>query len=295
MGAAPQRPGDVLARTLVRRLVRRDDPDRGRWAVIAAVWVHLAGLGLLALCSWTAPTPPRPAPVELTILVPVPAPPPPTPPRSGEGARPGVRPPAGPSPERATAGAPGPGAAADAPPAGDDVPAADPVTAARVRVRVRPPTPVDPVAQLRSDLGWAAIDRDHLPEASAVLSLVDSASPAGQGGVAEPDVVFRPAADVAGSELGDFVEDLERRVLERWSSMNLDPHARALGIQGDVTVRYRVRRNGATTDVRVVRSSGIPGLDGMAVRSIPPRVGRLPATYPGEELQHEVRLRYRNP
>lgn len=275
------------ARTLVRRLVRRDDVERRRWAVIGAVWVHLGLVGALAMVPWTRPAAgPAPERVELVVLVEA-EPPPAAPAASTPNPAPHEGDP------RRTSAPPGPiepVVAAAAEPEAARPPAEQP--AGRVRAAVG----VDPVSQLRAELGWAAFDRSALPERAAALSLVEgSGSVAQSAGFDDADVSFRPASELEGSALGPYVEDLERRVMDRWSAMELDIQARALGIQGDVTVRYRIRRSGATADVRVARSSGLPALDGMAIRAIPARVGRLPVGFEGEELHHEVTLRYRNP
>jgi TonB family protein len=273
------------ARTLVRRLVRRDDVERRRWAVIGAVWAHLGLVGALAMVPWARPADEQaPERVELVVLVDaeeapaLPTAPTPNPaPREGD-------------PRRASA-PPGPIEPVTAPTAPEPEAAGPPMER-----RARAVVSGDPVSQLRAELGWAAFDRSALPERAATLSLVaGSGAVSPSGGFDDAEVSFRPASELEGSALGPYVDDLERRVMDRWSAMELDIQARALGIQGDVTVRYRIRRSGATADVRVARSSGLPALDGMAIRAIPARVGRLPAAFEGEELHHEVTLRYRNP
>jgi TonB family protein len=280
------------ARTVVRRLLRRDGADARWWAAIGAVWAHLVALGVaLQVHGPTTPVPSPPPVVELVVLAaPAPSPEPvvPTPPTPRVAGDPGE------GPLGATAGRWEP--PEDVPEAEPEGEGGPPLKAQIVRSRRRA-LAEDPVEELRRALGWAAIDRENLPERSAVLSLVGPGDPgpAAPGLFTEPDVAWEPAPALAGAPLGDYVATLERAILERWSSMDLDVHARAIGIQGDVTVRYRIRRSGTTSDVRVVRSSGLPSLDGMAIRAIPARLPRIPDAVGREELHHEITLRYRNP
>ncbi len=273
----------------MRRVLRRDARDERRWALIGAVWVHLAGAVGLALLPGLprGEAPPPEVLVELVVLPPEPeaepiavvsdAPRPLAESRRGEGW-----------------GATDEGVSSVAEVATGPIAAP---THAQVNLTT-PEPPTDAVDDLRRSLGWQ-LDHDLLRERTATLSLVGGplqtqGAPPDTTWV-EPDVIWAPAAGFAGSALGDYVTGLEAAVMARWSRMDLEPHAQALGIQGNVTVRYLVRRSGQTSEVRVVRSSGLPALDGMAVRAIPPRVERIPDALGRAELHHEITLRYRNP
>ncbi len=103
------------------------------------------------------------------------------------------------------------------------------------------------------------------------------------------------AIDARGTELGAYINRVERLIAERWSELDLSPHARGVGKQGEVVLRYRILSSGRVDEVSVVRSSGVPELDRMAMASVPPRVPRIPRRVELSTLVHEIVLRYRNP
>jgi TonB family protein len=70
---------------------------------------------------------------------------------------------------------------------------------------------------------------------------------------------------------------------------------RARGLQGEVTVRYQVHPSGRVRGVTVVRSSGHPSLDALAVAAVPARLPRPPAAARPDGLVYEHTLGYRNP
>lgn len=157
---------------------------------------------------------------------------------------------------------------------------------------------VDPVQDLRDALGWGPIDRARLAARPAW------ADGLGSGGRApsSPQTVFdtervawTPAVNARGTPLGAYVTRLEDIVAARWRDLDLDLHDRAVGIQGEVAVRYVVHRSGAVSDVTVARSSGHPTLDAMARAAVPSRLPRFPSELEEEQVFHEVVLGYRNP
>ncbi|MEZ4240847.1 MAG: TonB family protein [Myxococcota bacterium] len=91
------------------------------------------------------------------------------------------------------------------------------------------------------------------------------------------------------------MQRVSERIEARWRDADLDVASRARGVQGEVTVRYAIRRDGRTFDVRVVRSSGNPELDEMARAAIPARTERFPRDLREQVVQHEITFRYRNP
>ncbi len=95
--------------------------------------------------------------------------------------------------------------------------------------------------------------------------------------------------------LGAWLQRAESLIVERWRGSDLDAHAKAMGLQGLVTVRYVVQGSGRVSEARVTRSSGNASLDQMALDAIPPRLPRLPREQRGEPLPHQITLRYRNP
>jgi TonB family protein len=98
-----------------------------------------------------------------------------------------------------------------------------------------------------------------------------------------------------GTPLGEWVQRAEEIVDERWRQLDLGTHDRAVGIGGQVTVRYVVRPGGRVIDKWVDLSSGHPTLDDMALSAIPTRLPRLPKEVEHDVLHHRMTLRYRNP
>jgi TonB family protein len=165
------------------------------------------------------------------------------------------------------------------------------------RRRIAAPGTADPVDELRRDLGFGPLDRDKLaprPAWAGELYQQGASSTSPQVALDVP-VDWKTAISTRGTALGMYVQRAEELIAARWNSQDLDAHSRAVGLQGDVTVRYKVTPDGRTTDRVIVRSSGNPILDRMAVASIPARLPRFPKDLERKPLQHEITLHYRNP
>jgi len=152
------------------------------------------------------------------------------------------------------------------------------------------------VAELREALGWGPLDRDELaprPEAPG-----RDGQPGGSdgGGRAVPDAhSWTSAVDARGTSLGAWAELVDQKVYGRWATLELPMEQRARGLQGEVTVRYHVLASGRVRGVDVVRSSGHPSLDTLAVSAVPARLPRPPAETRPHGVVYEHTLAYRNP
>jgi TonB family protein len=158
---------------------------------------------------------------------------------------------------------------------------------------------VDPIADLRADLGWGGIDRTRLQP---------RARPSGQFGMAGQNAmsqqrVLDPEFDVdtisyvqaRGTEIGEYTEKVYDEVQKAWYEMDLSDDEKALGIQGDVTIIFHVRRNGRVDDLSVLRSSGHALLDSMALAAVPNKLPRIPRKIQNSELLQQITFHYRNP
>jgi TonB family protein len=155
----------------------------------------------------------------------------------------------------------------------------------------------DPIEELREALGFGVLDRGELAPRPRAPGL-DHAAGASSSAPSAPfdlpaDLISE--VDARGTPLGRWVAAAGRRIEERWRGLDLSAHDRARGIQGDVTVCYRVLPSGRVLDVHVRRSSGLAGLDTMAVAAVPDRLPRPPRDHGGDGLVHCVTLRYSNP
>ena len=148
-------------------------------------------------------------------------------------------------------------------------------------------------------LGFAPIDRSRLGQRrtlqGAMFQDLGPGLTLDQPAAGEPDPAWQSADQLRGTPLGAYLQDIEAQVFARWRSTDLDTHARAIGIQGDVAVQYTISANGGVRDIRVTRSSGLPALDAMAVHAIPQHLPRLPQELGLTELRHEILFRYHNP
>ena len=113
--------------------------------------------------------------------------------------------------------------------------------------------------------------------------------------MADLAIDWQAAVETVGTPLGVWVARAEQRITTRWGGLDLEPHERALGLQGQVTVRYVVAPNGRVSEVGIARSSGNDQLDRMALDAIPTRLPRLPRERRDRPLHHQITLRYRNP
>lgn len=156
---------------------------------------------------------------------------------------------------------------------------------------------VEPVDAVREALGWGRLDREKIkphpgsaPAPSSMASVVGSSQ----------TVLDQPIDDVVmvsaeGTPLGTYTEQIYGVLQTRWYALDLDVHDKALGLQGEVTVIFRVLRTGKVTDVKVKKSSGIYNLDRMAVEAVPAHLPRIPREIEGPYVVQHVTFSYRNP
>jgi TonB family protein len=98
-----------------------------------------------------------------------------------------------------------------------------------------------------------------------------------------------------GTEIGEYTEKVYDEVQKAWYEMDLSDDEKALGIQGDVTIIFHVRRNGRVDDLSVLRSSGHALLDSMALAAVPNKLPRIPRKIQNSELLQQITFHYRNP
>jgi TonB family protein len=164
--------------------------------------------------------------------------------------------------------------------------------------RIAAPGTADPVDELREALGFGPLDRSKLaprPEWAGKLSDDGLADSSPQVALADLHVDWQTSVSTRETPLGQYIARATAAIDARWRTADLDPHSRALGIQGDVTVRYLIHPDGRTSDVVVVRKSGNPTLDQLAIQAIPARLDRFPRELGKTPIIHEITLRYRNP
>ncbi|HHO51401.1 MAG TPA: TonB family protein, partial [Deltaproteobacteria bacterium] len=159
------------------------------------------------------------------------------------------------------------------------------------------PGTADPVEELREALGFGPVDREQL-SARPAWAGPDGAhgrSDSSPQAVADVPIAWTTAVSTIGTPLGAWIQRCEALIAQRWRSRDLDPHARALGLQGQVTVRYVIQGTGRVSEAKVTRSSGNANLDQMALDAIPAKLPRLPRGLRSVPLHHQITLRYRNP
>ncbi|MBW1877068.1 MAG: TonB family protein, partial [Deltaproteobacteria bacterium] len=157
----------------------------------------------------------------------------------------------------------------------------------------------DPVEDLREALGWGGRDRSALqPRAAhAGARSFEGAVPTSPQAVVDEayDLDRVSWVDAAETPLGRYTERVHEAVNELWRAQDLDPDERARGIQGDVTIAFTVVRNGRTSNLELVKSSGHPGLDLLALRSVPRRMPRFPREVRIRRVLQRITFHYRNP
>lgn len=157
---------------------------------------------------------------------------------------------------------------------------------------------VEPVDELREALGWGKLDRSTLqPKIGTLGNEASSGLPPGS-----PQTVTKedPLAGVVfvavkGTPLGKYTEEVYAILEQRWFALDLDAHQKALGIQGDVGVVFRISRSGRVYDIDVTRSSGNRELDRMAISAIPERLPRVPSDVESATVVQHITFHYRNP
>jgi TonB family protein len=157
---------------------------------------------------------------------------------------------------------------------------------------------VESIADLRADLGWGGFERTQDQPRRIVPGTRQSegSMPTSPQSAAEALTVSLVAStDAVDSPLGRYRAALDREISKLWLTMDLSVHERALGIQGDVFVRFLVESDGKVSGKVLTRSSGYASLDSMALDAIPERLPRIPRDVDYQRIYHEYRFHYRNP
>lgn len=203
--------------------------------------------------------------------------------------------------ESASAPAPAPRSAAKVLP--KPIPVEDP----RDLVEAEPDPPVAPqpaatpdadsssfADDLRAALGWAPIPRTELHSSGGAAAALTHGEGSQQASFDAPiaDVMYVSAA---GTPLGTYTDKIYGILQDRWLGLDLDIESRAIGKQGDVSVVFRILANGKVEGVSVLRSSGNPDLDKMAVAAVPDRLPRFPRGLDEPSIMQQVKFSYRNP
>src|SRR5690606_4485024 len=94
--------------------------------------------------------------------------------------------------------------------------------------------------------------------------------------------------------LGRYTEGVYAIVQERWTDDDLDGHLKALGVQGRATVQFRIHRSGRVSALTLLKSSGHPSLDDLAMQAVPSRFERFPADLDDPTVLQEITFTYRN-
>jgi TonB family protein len=140
----------------------------------------------------------------------------------------------------------------------------------------------DPIEDLREALGWGGIDRSALRPPQAVVD-------------EEYDLARVSWVDATETPLGRYTDRVHEAIDTLWRAQDLEPDERARGIQGNVTIEFKVFRNGRVSNLELVKSSGHPGLDLIALRSVPRRLPRIPREVGVRSVLQRITFHYRNP
>jgi len=156
----------------------------------------------------------------------------------------------------------------------------------------------DPVKELRMALGWGGIDRDRFaprPEWAGTLAGAGAAHTSPQTAIDEVAISWETAVNAKGTRVGEYISQVEDIIGARWQRQDIGTHSRAAGIQGQVTVQYKIRPTGKVTNLELSRSSGNAALDQMALEAVPRKLPRFPSDLDRDLIPHRIVLRYRNP
>lgn len=158
---------------------------------------------------------------------------------------------------------------------------------------------VDPVRDVRQSLGWGEFDRDMLQPRPATYGMMgdNNARQSSPQAVLSEEIPLTDdiALTAQGTALGIYIQEIYEIVRDRWFTMDLDPHDKALGIQGQVTLQFVIHRNGKVSDLVLVSSSGHDALDQLAVEAVPLKLPRFNRGLRERAVRHQLVLRYRNP
>src|SRR5690606_26679917 len=92
-----------------------------------------------------------------------------------------------------------------------------------------------------------------------------------------------------GGPLGAYEATVRAAVVARWTSGPVPVEA-TLVDRHEVTLRFRILRSGEVVDVVLVKGSGVPALDAVALAAIPPRLPRFPRNLTGDSLVQALTL-----
>lgn len=104
----------------------------------------------------------------------------------------------------------------------------------------------------------------------------------GRGGIGAGGIASRGGA---GDGIGDLLRDIKRRVEQ---AKTYPDAARRAGMEGTVEIRFRIGRDGNAEAVEILRSSGHPELDEIAMQTI-----RRAGPYPAVSGRVRIPLSYR--
>jgi TonB family protein len=164
-----------------------------------------------------------------------------------------------------------------------------------------PPKPekkevVDPVAYLQQLFGWGAKDEeDPNPRAAdeGVRGAQSTPDASSRLVLDTPRDAPKARASARGTPLGTYLAIIEEKILTRWMEQEVSPQRLALAQTGEVVVEFYIPANGKIQAPRVIRGTGDPWLDHLALAAVPAKLPRFPPDLGLEGLHHRLILRYR--
>jgi TonB family protein len=165
-----------------------------------------------------------------------------------------------------------------------------------------PPTPkkkkevVDPVAYLQQLFGWGAQEEeDPAPRAAdeGVRGAQTTPDASSRLVLDTPRDAPKARASARGTPLGTYLAIIEEKILARWMAEEISPQRLALAQSGEVILEFYIPANGKIQAPRVIRGTGDPWLDHLALEAVPARLPRFPPDLGLEGLHHRLILRYR--
>ena len=159
------------------------------------------------------------------------------------------------------------------------------------RVARRKPTP-QPTATQRKPQPQA------VPEANNVVPFGEGGQPSGPysmftAGAAKGGFSFSGGGGDFGSRFAYYVRGINQRISENWLKYEVDPRIQDAN---RVYVTFDIDRSGRPSHIQVEQSSGVPSLDGSALRAVE-RVdsfGPLPPDYSGSKVGVEFWFDYKH-
>ncbi|TVQ90090.1 MAG: hypothetical protein EA397_14155 [Deltaproteobacteria bacterium] len=157
--------------------------------------------------------------------------------------------------------------------------------------------PVDPdQAALRFDLGLA-----RRPDADQPSEAARPGAPTAPGlgtvsNQARHEALTRhhvARITTADTPLGRYRADLDEIIAANWLASDLPIHERSMGVQGDTTVIFRVKRNGKVQNKHLTQRSGFDALDQLAFDAIPDKLPKVPRELGMRFVYHRYIFHYR--